>query len=164
MRCIFFRRQPLTTDLKKAGRPPPPPFPPAKGGHGRALPLCPDKSAFPVSRLRPTRRTLQKKAPEKNLRGFLNTYYETLDRAGNFTRTQATGAGVHSAGLAINQRLDPLYIGLPGTVGTTVRMGYLDTEFNFFIAEIAFCHMSAPPLSNRKDYIITAWFILQVFF
>jgi hypothetical protein len=95
---------------------------------------------------------------------FITIQSKNSDRAGNFTRTQATGAGVHSAGFAVDQRLNPLYVGFPGTVGTTMRMGYLDTKLNFFIAEIAFCHMSAPPLSNRKDYIITARLILQVFF
>ena len=45
--------------------------------------------------------------------------------------------------------LNTLYVGLPGSVGTSVRVRLSDAERNFLTAEITFCHGSAPPLSKK---------------
>jgi hypothetical protein len=45
-------------------------------------------------------------------------------------------------GGAINDSLHTLHIGLPGTIGTTVRMGDLNAKSHAFAAEIAFCHFA----------------------
>ena len=40
----------------------------------------------------------------------------------------------------VNDRLDALDVGLPGTIGTTVRVGNSDTERNTLVAKLALCH------------------------
>ena len=62
------------------------------------------------------------------------------DRAGNFTRAQAAGAGVDILRGTVHDRLHALDIGLPGTIGTTVRVGNSDTERNTLVAKLALCH------------------------
>ena len=64
-----------------------------------------------------------------------------LDSSGHFAGTQATGAGVHALGSAVDNRLHPLDVGLPGTVGATVRVRNLNAEGNVLAAEITFCHI-----------------------
>ena len=63
-----------------------------------------------------------------------------LDRAGNFTGTQAPGTNIHMAWRTIDQSLHALDVGLPGTIGTTMRVGNLDTKGNALIAELALSH------------------------
>ena len=63
-----------------------------------------------------------------------------LDRAGNFTGTQAPGTNIYMARRAVDDRLNTLNIGLPGTIGTTMRVGNLDTKGNALIAELALSH------------------------
>ena len=63
------------------------------------------------------------------------------DRSGDLTGTQAACAGINSAGGAVDDRLDSLHVGLPGSVGSSVGMGNLDTELHVFSAKIAFCHL-----------------------
>ena len=46
----------------------------------------------------------------------------------------------------VDNRLDALDIGLPHLVGATVRMGDLDAEGNTLAADIALCHLAAPPI------------------
>ena len=41
---------------------------------------------------------------------------------------------------AVDDRLNTLNIGLPGTIGTTVRVGNSDTERNTLVAKLALCH------------------------
>ena len=62
------------------------------------------------------------------------------DRAGNFTGTQAPGTNIHMARRTIDQSLNALDVGLPGTIGTTVRVGNSDTERNTLVAKLALCH------------------------
>ena len=62
--------------------------------------------------------------------------------AGDLTRTEAAGANVHVLRAAVDDRLDALHIGLPGTVGTTVGVGNLNAEGHVLAAEITFCHKS----------------------
>ena len=43
-----------------------------------------------------------------------------LNCAVDLARTEATGAGIHSARGTVNDSLNALNVGLPGTVGTSV--------------------------------------------
>ena len=53
---------------------------------------------------------------------------------------QASGANIDVAGRTLHDRLDALDIGLPSTVGTTVRVRNLDTKRDALAADLAFCH------------------------
>ena len=50
------------------------------------------------------------------------------DSALNLVGTEASGTSVHMARSTVDNSLDPLNIGLPSTIGTTVGVGNLDTE------------------------------------
>ena len=63
-----------------------------------------------------------------------------LDRSGDLTGTHTPGTNIHMAGGTIDDRLHALDVGLPGTIGATVRVGHSDTESNALIAELALCH------------------------
>ena len=63
-----------------------------------------------------------------------------LDRAGNLTGTQTAGTNIDMAGRTIDDSLHALDVGLPGTIGTTVRVGNSDTERNTLVAKLALCH------------------------
>ena len=45
----------------------------------------------------------------------------------------------------VDNSLDPLDIGLPSTVGTSVGVGNLDTEGHALAAKITLSHFIAPP-------------------
>lgn len=60
----------------------------------------------------------------------------TLDLAG----AQASGANIDVAGRTLHDRFDALDIGLPCTIGTTVRVGDLNTKSDALAADFAFCH------------------------
>ena len=64
-----------------------------------------------------------------------------LDGALNLTGTQASCTDIDMAGRTLNNSLDALNIGLPGSVGTSVGMGNLDTKGNALTAKIALCHL-----------------------
>ena len=66
--------------------------------------------------------------------------FDHLDSAGNFTGTQAPGTNIHMARRTIDQSLHALDVGLPGTIGTTVRMGHLNTKSHALVAKLALCH------------------------
>lgn len=63
-----------------------------------------------------------------------------LDRSGDFTGTHTPGTNIHMAGGTIDDRLHTLHIGLPGTIGTPMRVRDLDAERNALIAELALSH------------------------
>ena len=63
----------------------------------------------------------------------------------NLTGTQASGANMYSARSTVNDSLYFLYVGLECSVGTSVRVGNLNTESDTLAADFAFCHGSAPP-------------------
>jgi hypothetical protein len=44
------------------------------------------------------------------------------------------------AGGTVNDCLHTLHVGLPGTIGTTMRVRNLDTESYALIAKLALCH------------------------
>ena len=64
----------------------------------------------------------------------------TLDRSGDLTGTHTPGTNIHMAGGTVDDRLHTLHIGLPGTIGTPVRVGNLNAEGNALVAELALCH------------------------
>ena len=62
------------------------------------------------------------------------------DRSGDLTGTHTPGTNIHMAGGTVDDRLHALHIGLPGTIGTPVRVGNLNAEGNALVAELALCH------------------------
>ena len=58
----------------------------------------------------------------------------------NLVGTEASGTGVHMARSTVNNCLDPLHIGLPGTVGTSVGVGDLDTKSHALTTKITLRH------------------------
>ena len=66
--------------------------------------------------------------------------FDHLDSAGNFTGTQAPGTNIHMARRTVDNSLDTFHIGLPGTIGTSVRMGDFDAKDHTLIAKLAFSH------------------------
>ena len=53
---------------------------------------------------------------------------------------QASGANINVAGRTLHDRFHALDIGLPSTVGTTVRVRDLNTKRDALAADFAFCH------------------------
>ena len=77
------------------------------------------------------------------------------DRAGNFTRAQAAGAGVDILRGTLDDRLHALDIGVPGTVAPTMRVGNLDTERDTLATARTFGHNCLHLLFNSLNII--AW-------
>ena len=63
-----------------------------------------------------------------------------LDRSGYFTGTQAPGTNIYMARRAVDHCLHALDIGLPGAIGTPMRVGHLDTKGHALVAKFALCH------------------------
>ena len=63
-----------------------------------------------------------------------------LDSTLNLVGTEASGTCVHMARSTVDNGLDPLNIGLPGTVGTSVGVGDLNTEGNALTTIITLRH------------------------
>lgn len=63
-----------------------------------------------------------------------------LHSAGDLAAAQAASADVNMLGASVHDGLDALHIGLPCTVGSSVRMGDLNAERNALAANIALCH------------------------
>ena len=62
------------------------------------------------------------------------------DSALNLVGAEASGTCVHMARSTVDNGLDPLNIGLPGTVGTSVGVGDLNTEGNALTTIITLRH------------------------
>ena len=62
------------------------------------------------------------------------------DRSGDLTGTHTPGTNIHMAGGTIDDCLNTLHIGLPGTIGTSVGMGNLDAKSHALIAKLALSH------------------------
>ena len=77
-----------------------------------------------------------------------------LNSAFNLVGTEASGTSVHMARSTIDNGLNPLYIGLPGPVGTSMRVRNTNAEGNVLTAEIALCHLTAPPLSAANGLTV----------
>ena len=73
-----------------------------------------------------------------------------LHSAGNLTAAQATGANVDMLRCPVHYGLDAFYVGLPCTVGTSVGVGYLYAKGYTLVADPAFSHIPAPPLSETE--------------
>ena len=58
----------------------------------------------------------------------------------DLVRTEASGTSVHMARSTVHNSLDPLYVGLPGSVGTSVGVRDLDTESNALTTVITLRH------------------------
>ena len=68
---------------------------------------------------------------------FLRTLY--------LTGAQASGTYIDMAGSTLYNSLDTLYVGLPGSVGCSVGVGYLVTEGHALAANFTLCHYNTPP-------------------
>ena len=75
-------------------------------------------------------------------------YCRELDGPLNLVGTEASGTSVHMARSTIDNRLNALDIGLPGTIGTSVGVGDLDTESHALATVITLRHFVAPPIVN----------------
>ena len=76
-----------------------------------------------------------------------------LDSPLNLVRTEASGTSVHMARSTVHNGLDPLYIGLPGSVGTSVGVGNLDTKGNALTTIITLRHsLHLPSADGSKNY------------
>jgi len=62
------------------------------------------------------------------------------DRSGNFAGTQTPGTNIYMAGRTVHNSLDTLYVGLPGTIGTSMGVRHLNTEGDTLIAKFALSH------------------------
>ena len=67
------------------------------------------------------------------------------DSALDFAAAQTTSASIDVLGSTVDQSLNPLDVGLPGSVGASVGMGDLDTKRDALSAKFTLCHDSAPP-------------------
>ena len=72
--------------------------------------------------------------------------YRELHRTLNLVGTEASGTSVHMARSTVDNGLDPLYIGLPGPIGTSVGVGNLNTKGNALATIITLRHSTAPPI------------------
>lgn len=82
-------------------------------------------------------------------------YPRSSDSTCNFAGTKATSTCINSLGRAVHYSLDPFNVGLPSSVGTSVRMGNLDAERHILTAIFAFCHVSHLLLYSVTDDMIT---------
>ena len=58
----------------------------------------------------------------------------------NLVRTEASGTSVHMARSTVHNGLNALHVGLPGSVGTSVGVGDLNTKGNALATIITLCH------------------------
>lgn len=66
------------------------------------------------------------------------------------TGTEASCAHVDVLRSTVNDSFYTLYIRLPGSVGTTMRVGNLNTESNALSANIALCHLGRTSLKSNS--------------
>ena len=62
------------------------------------------------------------------------------DCASNLTGTQAASTNIHMARRTVDDCLNTLHIGLPGTIGTSVGVRDLNAEGHALVAKLALCH------------------------
>lgn len=80
--------------------------------------------------------TPQKKTPEPKF----GSLFVLSDRSGDFAGAQTPGTNIYMARRTIDDCLDTLYIGLPGTIGTSVGVRHLNTKGDTLIAKLALSH------------------------
>ena len=73
--------------------------------------------------------------------GSFRVIISVLHSAGDLAAAQAASADVNMLGRAVHDGLDALHIGLPGTVGSSVGVGDLNTKSHALISEFALCHL-----------------------
>ena len=83
-------------------------------------------------------------------------YVVRLDSPLNLVGTETSGTSVHMARSTVNNSLNAFHIGLPGTIGTSVGVGNLDTEGNALATIITLCH-SLHLLSVHDGSLIYAY-------
>ena len=126
--------------------------------NGRRGSACPSGNGdgYGVSRHRRERFSLRGDDAQKETAGaktasaYLFLYLAGClisDGSGNLAGAKATRADVYSAGRTVDQRFYPFHVGLPRSVGSSVGVGYLNTELYVFSAKITFCHGNAPPFT-----------------
>ncbi len=72
------------------------------------------------------------------------------DGSGNLTGAQAARAYIYGLGSTVNDCLYLSDVGLPGSVGLTVRVGDCETELNGLSTNTALCHDFLPPESRVR--------------
>lgn len=70
-----------------------------------------------------------------------------LDCTSNLAGTEAPRANIDMARSASNDSLNATNVRLPSTIGSSVRMGNLDTEGYALAANFTLCHLSCTSLS-----------------
>ena len=80
---------------------------------------------------------------------------EKSDGPLNLVGTEASGTSVHMARSTVDNGLNPLYIGLPGPIGTSVGVGDLNTKGNALATIITLRHSAAPPICIISQFIST---------
>ena len=85
---------------------------------------------------------LDVKLQDKKERRCLSNAFFRMRSNGPFDLigTEASGTSIHVARSTVDNGLDPLYIGLPGTVGPSVGVGNLNTESNALATIFTLCH------------------------
>lgn len=68
-----------------------------------------------------------------------------LDCTSNLAGAEAPSTYVDMARSTVHESLNTTDVGLPSSVGTSVRVRNLDTKGNALAANIALCHFPAPP-------------------
>jgi hypothetical protein len=58
------------------------------------------------------------------------------------------------AGSSVDDCLNSLYVRLPCSVGSSVRMRNLDTICDLLFAKLTFCHYNAPPLCATAENML----------
>ena len=71
------------------------------------------------------------------------------DSTFNLIGTEASRTDVDMAGRTIDDCFHALHVGLPSSVGASMRMGHLNTERNALAANIALCQTAAPPIVGK---------------
>ena len=71
---------------------------------------------------------------------------EKSDGPLNLVGTEASGTSVHMARSTVHNGLDPLYIGFPGPIGTSVGVRDLNAKGNALATIITLRHSTAPPI------------------
>ena len=78
---------------------------------------------------------------QKNSRTTVREFSSfSSDRSGNLAGAHAPGTNIHMARGTVHNRLDTFHVGLPGTVGTPVRVRDLNPKGHAFAAILALSH------------------------
>ena len=90
---------------------------------------------------------------------------DTRLRALNFAGAQASGANVYMTGRTLHNSLYTLYVRLPCSVGASVWVRHLNTEWNTLAAKFTFCHNWLHLLKQTNRFYYNRFRLrMQVFF